>query len=224
MTQDVHLLTNRSKRMTAKQGADERFCTRRRRRKENTLIRESVVKTPEPKSSDKRKPLKHPLGVAHQGRLSPKGPCALHGPTGSLAGGSSDRNGTRSPVPVAALGATPWPSAQEGTGRQARFGYTLVEAREGLPDDSTGRCIPAAAKPGQDLRQGPAGKTQEYPAQTPLPSEQVAREAAHAAQSSRIVTVEGLGPVCLPSSRAPPLRTPHHLQEGSFMTSSTEES
>ncbi|CAI9174835.1 unnamed protein product [Rangifer tarandus platyrhynchus] len=120
MTQDVHLLTNRSKRMTAKQGADERFCTRRRRRKENTLIRESVVKTPEPKSSDKRKPLKHPLGVAHQGRLSPKGPCALHGPTGSLAGGSSDRNGTRSPVPVAALGATPWPSAQEGTGRQGQ--------------------------------------------------------------------------------------------------------
>lgn len=106
----------------------------------------------------------------------------------------------------------------------ARFGYTLVEAREGLPDDSTGRCIPAAAKPGQDLRQGPAGKTQEYPAQTPLPSEQVAREAAHAAQASRIVTVEGLGPVCLPSSRAPPLRTPHHPQEGSFMTSSTEES
>ena len=31
MTQNVHPLTNRSKRMTGKQGTDERFCTRRRR-------------------------------------------------------------------------------------------------------------------------------------------------------------------------------------------------
>ena len=103
------------------------------------------------------------------------------------------------------------------------FGYTLVEAREGLPWDSTGRCILAAAKPGQDLRKGPAGKTQEYPAQTPLPSEQVAREAAHVAQghgqASLTAAAEGPGaglPSLLQTSPSPhpppsPGGQPHDL-------------
>lgn len=41
--------------MTPKQCGNKSFCTRRRERKEKTLIQESGVKTPEPKS----------LGVAH---------------------------------------------------------------------------------------------------------------------------------------------------------------
>lgn len=106
------------------------------------------------------------------------------------------------------------------------FGYTLVEAREDLPGDSTGRSILAAAKPGQDLRKGPMGKTQEYLAQTPQPSEQVVREADHVAQDRHPAQPlqRALGPVCLPSNRAPPLRILHHPQEGNLMTSSTEES
>ena len=56
MTQNVRLLTNRSKRMTPKQCGNKSFCTRRRERKEKTLIQESGVKTPEPKSSQDKAP------------------------------------------------------------------------------------------------------------------------------------------------------------------------
>lgn len=56
VTQNVRLLTNRSKRMTLKQRGNKRFCTRRRERKEKTLIQESGVKTPEPKSFQEKAP------------------------------------------------------------------------------------------------------------------------------------------------------------------------
>ena len=66
--QNVCLLSNKSKRMTAKQGGNKWSCRRRRQRekeRKKPLIQEPVVKIPELNSSGEKKPLKHPLRVAH---------------------------------------------------------------------------------------------------------------------------------------------------------------